>query len=122
MVCMRTKSEKKFTGLVISMIMSSHDSHEDKIKRLKSFFNNHSYYYENLCYNTYAMTMLPGTNILSIDDNGVSYVNLKELVPERKYYDILVLNEYSPVCGDVIMHIEAALSHLDELLGAETVY
>lgn len=118
---MRTKSEKKFADLVISMIVNSPDSNEDKTKRLKAFFNNHSYYYENFCYNAYAMTTLPGTNILSIDDNGVSHVNLKALAPERKYYDVLILNEYSPACGDVIMHIEAALNHLDELLCAETV-
>lgn len=119
---MKTRSEKKFTDLVIAMIMNSHDSNDNKTKRLKAFFNNHSYYYENLCYNIYSMSTFPGTNILSIDDNGVSYVNLKALQTERKYYDILVLNEYTPACGDIIMHVEAALSHLHDLLNAETVH
>lgn len=116
---MKTRSEKKFTDLVISMIMNSNQSTQAKEERMKKFFNEHSYYYENLCYNVYYLTMLQGTNVLTVDELGVSYVNLKTKDPQKKYYDILVLNDYSPYCSDVIMHIDIALNHLYELTHAD---
>ena len=116
---MKTRSEKKYADLVISMIMNSNQSLAEKEKSVKNFFINHSYYYENLCYNTYYLTMLPGTNVLTIDEQGISHVNLKDRNPEMRYYDILILNEFSPYCGDVIMHIDVALNHLYDLVRAE---
>lgn len=121
MIRLKTRSEKKFADLVISMIMNSSKDIKEKEQCIKKFFNDHSYYYENLCYNTYYLTLLPGTNVLSIDDMGLSYVNLKNKEPGKIYYDVLVLNEFSPNCGDVIMHIDLALSHLHDLVYAERV-
>ena len=103
------------------MIMNSNRILAEKEQNVKNFFINHSYYYENLCYNVYYLTLLPGTNVLTIDERGISYVNLKERNPEMRYYDILVLNEFSPSCGDVIMHIDVALNHLYDLVRAENV-
>lgn len=113
---MKTRSEKKYADLVISMIMNSDRNIKEKEEAIKAFFNDHSYFYENLCYNVYYLTLLPGTNVLTIDEVGLSYVNLKTRDPEKHYYDILVLNEFSPNCGDVIMHIDLALSHLYDLI------
>ena len=118
---MRTRSEKKYTDLVISMIMSSNKTIAEKEKSIKSFFNNHSYYYENLCYNVYYLTMLPGTNMLTIDEQGVTHVNLRVRDPQTTYYDILTLNEFTPSCSDVIMHIDVALNHLYDLVNHKQV-
>lgn len=119
---MKTRSEKKFDDLVISMIMNSEISNEAKTERLKLFFKDHSFYYENLCYNVYYLSLLPGTNVLTIDDFGVSYVNLKEAIPERKYYEILVLNDLTPASSDIIMHIDTALNQLYELVHAKKTH
>lgn len=118
---MKTLSEKKYTDLVVSMIMNSDKSNKEKEEALKTFLNDHSYLYENLCYNVYYLTLLPGTNVLTIDEIGLSYINLKTRDIEKHYYDILVLNEFSPNCGDVIMHIDLALSHLHDLICSEKV-
>ena len=116
MIPLKTRSEKKFTDLVISMIMKSNKSMEEKEKCIKSFFNNHSYYYENMCYNVYHLTLLPGTNVLTIDEQGVTHINIQKKDPDMDYFDILTLNEFTPHCSDVIMHIDVALSHLYDLV------
>ena len=116
---MKTRSEKKYSDLVISMIMSSGKNNTEKTANMKSFFNNHSYYYENLCYNVYHLSLLPGTNTLTIDEQGITYVNLNSKDPDKRYFDILVLNEFTPSCSDVIMHIDIALNHLYEMIQAE---
>lgn len=104
------------------MIMRSQKSDQEKEALIKTFFSHHSYYYENLCYNVYYLSMLPGTNVLTIDEAGVSHINLVTKEPSKKYYDVLILNEFSPSCNDVIMHIDAALNHLYELLHEENLY
>lgn len=112
---MKTKSEKKYVDLMISMIMHSDDSIEEKERRMKIFFNNHSYFYDNLCDNIYSLLFMSGTNVLTVDDEGNSYVNLHHKKQGKRYYDVLVLNEYSPFCSDVVMLVDLALNYLSEV-------
>lgn len=114
-----TGNEKKYIDLIATMIMQSNKSDEEKTERIKSFLKNHIYCYENFCFDIYRLTTLPGTNVLTLDDSGISYVNLTEKDPQKKYYDVLVFNEYTPYCGDIIMHVDVALKHLDKLLHDE---
>lgn len=113
---LNTGNEKKYIDLTVTLIMKSNRSIDEKTECIKSFLNNHTYCYENFCFNVYRLTQMPGTNVLTIDDSGISYVNLTTKDPAKKYYDILTLNEYSPCCSDIIMHVEVALNHLQELM------
>lgn len=119
---LKTKTEKNYADIVLTMIMNSADSIEKKERKIKTFFNNQSYYYDNLCDNIYSMIVMKGTNVLTVDELGNSYVNLENRRADKKYYDVLVLNEFSPLCGDVIVLIELALNHLYDLTRAELTY
>ena len=116
---MKTQQEKHYQKLIINMIEHQYYGKiEIKEQKLFDFFENEEQYYEIFCDFVYAFIKNKDTQLLTIDDNGKSYIDLHNKMPEHYYFDVLNSNDRCNDCKseELIYYIDLALNRMEVMM------
>lgn len=111
---MKTVHEQKFERLIHSIIDMMAAAESEKEQLIDEFDRHSDVCYDCFCDVVYYLsTAGGGSNTLSVDDRGKSYLNIKNKEKGHIYFDVLTLEDPVPLTQDIILYIDIALKELE---------
>ena len=111
----KTVFQEKFNHSVVTALLFSTLSEDDKETKLQSFINEAEERYDLFCDNILQMLANKNTsqetNVLYLTIDGFSFASNATLEQQPSCVPVLTVNQYSPHCPDILAYIEIALCH-----------